>query len=182
MHELVELILEKYEEQGLSNAEAIALNGLPASTWRRLKNGEGVTLDTVDKAGKPFGITARSAFMMLSPEAKTEAINQGLLAPNSEGCANACPARREMNGNLKLITELYEKRIEGHREVIAEKNEQIKRFRIAAYILLALFALSVAFVFYLIFIDFANPAWGIFQYPTALWEKWQDVVPQAFGL
>ena len=212
MHKLVELILKKYDEKGLSNAEAIALNGLPDSTWRRFKNGEGVTLETVDKAGVPVGITFENASAFLSPEAKAEAVAEGFLSPHSDGCARACPARKEMNSNLSLIRELYEKNEKLYERSIANKNNLIDRrdaeiatinskhetdiarlkaeyvaeiatnkadhlsqiakieekneirfarFRWGLFVLLALALVLVCFIWYLIFIDFPNPNWGI---------------------
>lgn len=127
MHKLVELILKRYEEKGISNAEAIALSGIPESTWRRFKNGEGVTLETAEKAGRPVGITFDNASSFLSPEAKEKAEEEGFLKPHSEGCAKACPARKEMNSNLILIRELYEKNEKLYERSIVNKNNLIDR-------------------------------------------------------
>ena len=166
MHQIVELILKKYDEKGLSHAEAIALNGLPDSTWRRFRRGEGVTLDTVDRAGRPVGITFENASAFLSPGAKAEAVAEGFLTPHSDGCARACPARKEMNGNLALIRELYEKNEKLYERSIALKNEQlakkdaehaeetkkyeerIKRFRIATIIFAIALFLSLVHSLY----------------------------------
>ena len=67
-------------------------------------------------------------------------------------------------------------------DIRARKDIHIARFRKASYLLLGLFVAATIFAIYLMFVDFPNPSWGIFQYPTALWEKWQDVVPQAFRM
>ena len=161
------------------------------STVRRFLRGDDISVNSLGKIAAAIGGTTVDldglipdktavAVEIVKHEVKQEIEQE--FKPYSPHCATDCTARRRFDENLEMITELYEKRIAEHKEVIAEKNKRIDRFRTASFILLGLFALAVAFAFYLIFIDFANPTWGIFQYPTALWEKWQDVVPQAFRM
>ena len=64
-------------------------------------------------------------------------------------------------------------------DIRARKDIHIARFRKASYLLLGLFVAAIIFAIYLMFVDFPNPTWGIFQYPTAYWD---NIVPQAFGL
>ena len=158
------------------------------STVRRFLRGEDISVNSLGKIAAAIGGTTVDlnglipdktavAVEIVKQEVKQEIEQE--FKPYSPHCATDCTARRRFDENLKTIKELYETRLAEHKEVIAEKNERIKRFRIASYVLLGLFVLAVAFVFYLIFIDFVNPAWGIFQYPTALWE---NIVPQVFKL
>lgn len=165
--------------------------GVAESTVRRFLRGDDISVNSLGKIAAAIGGTTVDlnglipdktavAVEIVKQEVKQEIEQE--FKPYSPHCATDCTARRRFDENLNTIKELYETRLAEHKQVIAEKNERIKRFRIAAYILLGLFAFAVAFVFYLIFIDFANPAWGIFQYPTALWENWQDIVPQVFKL
>ena len=161
------------------------------STVRRFLRGEDISVNSLGKIAAAIGGTTVDldglipdktavAVEIVKQEVKQEIEQE--FKPYSPHCATDCTARRRFDENLDTIKGLYETRIAEHKEVIAEKNKRIKRFRIAIYILLGLFVLAVAFVFYLIFIDFANPAWGIFQYPTALWENWENIVPQVFKL
>lgn len=165
------------------------------STVRRFLRGEDISVNSLGKIAAAIGGTTVDldglipdktavAVEIVKHEVKQEIEQE--FKPYSPHCSTDCTARKGFNENLAQMVALYEKRLDERKELyeraIAEKNERIKRFRIAAYILLGLFILAVAFVFYLIFIDFANPAWGIFQYPTALWENWENIMPQVFKL
>ena len=185
MQEIQAHVIELGKKSNKSYAQIAREAGLSETTVRRFFAGEDSSVNTLVAIASVVGANDLTEYLPAKTAVAMEIVKQEIeseFKPYSPHCATDCTARRRFDENLKTIKELYETRLTEHKQVIAEKNERIKRFRIAAYILLALFALSVAFVFYLIFIDFANPAWGIFQYPTALWEKWQDVVPQAFGL
>ena len=185
MQEIQAHVIELGKKSNKSYAQIAREAGLSETTVRRFFAGEDSSVNTLVAIASVVGANDLTEYLPVKTAVAMEIVKQEIeseFKPYSPHCATDCTARRRFDENLKTITELYETRLTEHKQVIAEKNERIKRFRIAAYILLALFALSVAFVFYLIFIDFANPAWGIFQYPAALWEKWQDVVPQAFRL
>lgn len=85
---------------------------------------------------------------------------------------------------------LYERALEEKNEQLAHKDTEIAavkaeaevriaRFRLATYILLGLLVAAVVFYFYLIFVDFPNPTWGIFQYSTSYWD---NIIPQTFRM
>lgn len=161
------------------------------STVRRFLRGDDISVNSLGKIAAAIGGTTVDldglipdktavAVEIVKQEVKQEIEQE--FKPYSPHCATDCTARRRFDENLDTIKGLYETRIAEHKEVIAEKNKRIQRFRTASYLLLGLFALTLAFVFYLIFVDFANPAWGIFQYPTALWENWENIVPQSFRM
>ena len=185
MQEIQAHVIELGKKSNKSYAQIAREAGLSETTVRRFFAGEDSSVNTLVAIASVVGANDLTEYLPAKTAVAMEIVKQEIeseFKPYSPHCATDCTARRRFDENLNTIKELYETRLAEHKQVIAEKNERIKRFRIAAYILLGLFAFAVAFVFYLIFIDFANPAWGIFQYPTALWEKWQDVVPQAFRL
>ena len=187
MQEIQAHVIELAKQSGKSIAQIARESGVGDSTVRRFLNGEDSSVNTLVAIAGVVGANDLSEYLPAKTAMAMEMVKQEIeqeFKPHSPHCSTDCTARKGFNENLAQMVALYEKRLDEHKELyeraIAEKNERIRRFRIAAYILLGLFVLAVAFVFYLIFIDFANPAWGIFQYPTALWEKWQDIVPQAF--
>ena len=189
MQEIQAHVIELGKQSNKSYAQIAREAGLSETTVRRFFAGEDSSVNTLVAIASVVGANDLSEYLPAKTAVAMEMVKQEIeqeFKPHSPHCSTDCTARKGFNENLAQMVALYEKRLDEHKELyeraIAEKNDRIKRFRIAAYILLGLFVLAVAFVFYLIFIDFANPAWGIFQYPTALWEKWQDVVPQVFKL
>lgn len=185
MQEIQAHVIELGKKSNKSNAQIAREANLSETTVRRFFAGEDSSVNTLVAIASVVGANDLTEYLPAKTAMAMEIVKQEIeseFKPNSPHCATDCTARRRFDENLDTIKGLYETRIAEHKEVIAEKNKRIQRFRTASYILLGLFAFAVAFVFYLIFIDFANPSWGIFQYPTALWENWQDVVPQAFRL
>ena len=189
MQEIQAHVIELGKQSNKSYAQIAREAGLSETTVRRFFAGEDSSVNTLVAIASVVGANDLTEYLPAKTAMAMEIVKQEIeseFKPHSPHCSTDCTARKGFNENLAQMVALYEKRLGEHKELyeraIAEKNDRIKRFRIASYILLGLFAFAVAFVFYLIFIDFANPAWGIFQYPTALWEKWQDVVPQAFRM
>lgn len=185
MQEIQAHVIELGKQSNKSNAQIARESGLGETTVRRFFAGEDSSVNTLVAIANVVGASDLTQYLPAKTAVAMEMVRQEIeqeFRPNSPHCSSDCTARKAFQEDIALIRSMYEERLAEHKEVIAEKNKRIGRFRIASYILLGLFALAVAFAFYLIFVDFANPTWGIFQYPTALWENWQDIVPQAFKL
>ena len=187
MQEIQAYVIELAKQSGKSIAQIARESGVGDSTVRRFLNGEDSSVNTLVAVAGAVNITASdlAQYLPVKTAVAMEMVKQEVeqeFKPYSPHCATDCTARRRFDENLDTIKGLYETRIAEHKEVIAEKNKRIQRFRTASYLLLGLFALTLAFVFYLIFVDFANPTWGIFQYPTAMWNNWENIVPQAFRI
>ena len=129
------------------------------STVRRFLRGDDISVNSLGKIAAAVGgttgdlsglIPAKTAVAVeiVKQEVKQEIEQE--FKPYSPHCATDCTGRHRFDENLKLNTHLYEKRIEGHREIIAEKNERIKRFRITAVVLAVALILSLAHSLYAI--------------------------------
>lgn len=103
--------------------------------------------------------------------------------PHTEHCATSCPARKAFKEDLNMIRSmyetaakkndaLYERGIAVKNDLLAKKDIEIvelkkehgtrlARFRWGLFVLLALALVLVCFIWYLIFVDFPNPDWGI---------------------
>lgn len=196
MHDVCIRLKEEWDKQGYSLAKMSIESGVSETTLRRVRAAESsISLETAVAVARVLSVSLDELTGLLPPPAAAaldeikDSVREDLAAkykPHSEHCATSCPARKAMDGNVAKIEELYKERIADIRQFytsdVDDLQKRIKRFRIASFLLLGIILVLVLFIIYLIFIDFANPAWGIFQYPAALWEKWQDVVPQAFKL
>lgn len=179
MQEVCKRIVEKWDEQGFSMAEMVVKTGLSESTLRRFRAGDkGVTFDTAVTVAKAAGVTIDALTDVLpAPAAVAVKMLEEEYHPGGPHCATACPARKGFNDTIALIREMHEssaaRETELYERAIAEKNQRLKRFRWASFILLGLFALSVVFILYLIFVDFPKASWGILQY--------QALFPEFYG-
>lgn len=147
-----------------------------------LLGGEDSSVNTLVAIANVVGANDLANYLPAKTAVAMEIVKQKIESefhPNSPHCSSDCAARKAFQEDIALIRSMYDERIAEHKQVIAEKNKRIDRFRTVSFVLLGLFALAIAFAFYLIFIDFANPTWGIFQYPVGYWH---EAVPQAFGL
>lgn len=191
MHEIQAHFVELANKSEKSITQIAKEAVVAESTVRRFLRGDDISVNSLGKIAAAIGGTTVDLDGLI-PEKTAVAVEivkhevkqkiEQEFKPYSPHCATDCTARRRFDENLDTIKGLYETRIAEHKEVIAEKNKRIQRFRTASYLLLGLFALTLAFVFYLIFVDFANPTWGIFQYPAAMWNNWENIVPQAFRM
>jgi len=174
MQDVCKRIVDKWDEQGFSVAEMVSKTGLSESTLRRFRAGDkGVTFDTAVTVAKAVGVTIDAlADVLPAPAAVAVKMLEEEYRPGGPHCATHCPARKGMNETIELIREMYAASATREKELyeraIAEKNLRIKRLRQAAYVVLGLFAASVAFTLYLVFVDFPQSSWGILQYPAGI--------------
>lgn len=186
MQDVCKRINDIWDEQGYSLAEMVSRTKLSESTLRRFRAGDkGVTMDTVVTVARAVGVTIDAlAESMPAPAAVAVKMLEDEYRPGGNRCATACPARKGMNETIELIRELhaastarekelYERAMAEKQELyeraLTEKNLRLGRFRKAAYVLLALFAASIIFSFYLVFYDFPRSTWGILQYPSRVY-------------
>lgn len=129
------------------------------STVRRFLRGDDISVNSLGKIAAAVGgttgdlsglIPAKTAVAVeiVKQEVKQEIEQE--FKPYSPHCATDCTARRRFDEILGTIKELYETRLAEHKEVIAEKNERIKRFRITAVVLAVALILSLAHSLYAI--------------------------------
>lgn len=155
MQDICRIVIEKWDEQGISMAEMVRRTQLGESTLRRFRAGDkGVTIHTLVTIAEAVGMSSEGVINMLSKNTAT-----AKLMHDEFGCANTCPVRTAVAETLNATTALYERSL-------VEKNGRIRRFRIVTISLLCLFVAVVGFTFYLIFYDFPNPSKGILQYLT----------------
>ena len=184
---------EEWDNQGYSLAKMSVESGVPETTLRRVRAAESsISLETAVAVARVLGVSLDELTGLMPPPAAAvineiqDAVREDLAEkykPHSEHCATTCPARISMDGTIAKIEGLYRERLQEveqlYERALTEKNLRISRFRAACFLMLGLFIVTLLFIIYLVFVDFPNPAWGIFQYPTALWES---IMPQAFKL
>ena len=133
------------------------------STVRRFLRGEDISVNSLGKIAAAIGGTTGDlnglipdktavAVEIVKHEVKQE-IEQEIeqeFKPYSPHCATDCTARRRFDEILTTIKELYETRLAEHKEVIAEKNEMIKRFRATSVALAIALVLSLIHSIYAI--------------------------------
>lgn len=129
------------------------------STVRRFLRGEDISVNSLGKIAAAVGgttgdlsglIPAKTAVAVeiVKQEVKQEIEQE--FKPYSPHCATDCTARRRFDEILTTIKELYETRIAEHKEVIAEKNERIKRSRVTSVALAIALVLSLIHSIYAI--------------------------------
>lgn len=155
MQELQAHVVELVKQSNKSNAQIARESGVGESTVRRFMNGESCSVDTLTDIAKVVNVTTSDLKQCLPAQtaAAMEIFKQEIeqeFKPYSPHCATDCTARRRFDENLKLIVDLYEKRIDGHKEIIAEKNGQIKRFRVTSIVLVVALVLSLVHSLYAI--------------------------------
>lgn len=155
MQELQAHVVELVKQSNKSNAQIARESGVGESTVRRFMNGESCSVDTLTDIAKVVNVTTSDLKQCLPAQtaAAIEIVKQEIeseFKPYSPHCATDCTARRRFDENLKTIKELYETRLAEHKEVIAEKNERIKRFRITSVMLAIALVLSLIHSIYAI--------------------------------
>ena len=128
------------------------------STVRRFLRGEDISVNSLGKIAAAIGTTVdlnglipdktAVAVEIVKHEVKQEIEQE--FKPYSPHCATDCTARRRFDELLTTIKELYETRLAEHKEVIAEKNERIKRFRVTSIALAIALVLSLIHSIYAI--------------------------------
>lgn len=155
MQEIQAHVIELVRQTGKSNTQIARETGLGDTTVRRFMNGEDSSVNTLVAIAGAANITASDLIEYIPAKTAVamEMVKQEMeqeFKPYSPHCATDCTARRRFDENLKTITELYDKRIAEHKEVIAEKNRRIRRFVILSVSLLVLLVASLVHSIYAI--------------------------------
>ena len=153
MQEIQAHVIELGKKSNKSNAQIARETGLSETTVRRFFAGEDSSVNTLVAIASVVGANDLTEYLPAKTAVAMEIVKQEIeseFKPYSPHCATDCTARRRFDENLKLIVDLYEKRIDGHKEIIAEKNERIKRFRVTSIVLVVALVLSLVHSIYAI--------------------------------
>ena len=153
MQEIQAHVIELGKKSNKSNAQIAREAGLSETTVRRFFAGEDSSVNTLVAIAGVVGANDLTEYLPVKTAVAMEMVKQEIeqeFKPHSPHCATDCTARRRFDENLNLIVDLYEKRIEGHKEIIAEKNERIKRFRVTSIVLAVALVLSLVHSIYAI--------------------------------
>ena len=153
MQEIQAHVIELGKKSNKSNAQIARETGLSETTVRRFFAGEDSSVNTLVAIASVVGANDLTEYLPAKTAVAMEIVKQEIeseFKPYSPHCATDCTARRRFDENLKLIVDLYEKRIDGHKEIIAEKNERIKRFRVTSIVLAVALVLSLVHSLYAI--------------------------------
>ena len=153
MQEIQAHVIELGKQSNKSYAQIAREANLSETTVRRFFAGEDSSVNTLVAIASVVGANDLTEYLPAKTAMAMEIVKQEIeseFKPYSPHCATDCTARRRFDENLKLIVDLYEKRIDGHKEIIAEKNERIKRFRVTSIVLVVALVLSLVHSIYAI--------------------------------
>lgn len=139
MKQLVQRIIDQYDQQGISTAEAVSMTGLSESTWRRFRAGKDVTFDTVTRAAEAVGVEILS---------KEQEPPQTTADPRQDQIQQM---QYMYEKHIATITTLYERRIREDKR----KNRTL---------VVALVILSIILGIYLLHFDARNGDWGFIRF------------------
>lgn len=139
MKQLVQRIIDQYDQQGISTAEAVSMTGLSESTWRRFRAGKDVTFDTVTRAAEAVGVEILS---------KEQEPPQTTADPRQDQIQQM---QYMYEKHIATITTLYERRIREDKR----KNRTL---------VVALVILSIILGIYLLHFDVRNGDWGFIRF------------------
>lgn len=140
MKQLVRKIIDQYDQQGISTAEAVSMTGLSESTWRRFRAGKDVTFDTVTRAAEAVGVEILSKEQMELPQASAD--------PRQDQLQQM---QYMYEKHIATITALYERRMQ----------EDKKKHRT---LVVTIIILSIILAIYLLLFDARNGDWGFIRF------------------
>ena len=153
MQEIQAHVIELGKKSNKSNAQIAREANLSETTVRRFFAGEDSSVNTLVAIASVVGANDLTEYLPAKTAVAMEIVRQEIeqeFKPYSPHCATDCTARRRFDEILTTIKELYETRLAEHKEVIAEKNERIKRFRVTSIALAIALVLSLIHSIYAI--------------------------------